>query len=201
MPVRPGPALRGFHSGFSADRLKIESQTPGPRTKRSFSYICQTVTPKTLSKLIIHDFDDFARYTGQELGVSDYLQITQEQINLFADATLDHQWIHVDPERARTESPYKTTIAHGYLTLSLLPYLWGQVVEVENVKMLVNYGIEKLRFNQAVTVGSEVRLRATLLSLTNLRGIAKAEIKVSLEIRDCPKTAMDATVVFLYHFK
>ena len=154
-----------------------------------------------MSRLIIHDFDDFARYTGQELGVSDYLKITQEQINLFADATLDHQWIHVDPERARTESPYKKTIAHGYLTLSLLPYLWGQVVEVQNVKMLVNYGIEKLRFNQAVTVDSEIRLRATLLSITNLRGIAKAEIKVSLEIRDCPKTAMDATVVFLYHFK
>lgn len=153
-----------------------------------------------MSRLIIHDFDDFARYTGQELGVSDYLKITQEQINLFADATLDHQWIHVDPERARVESPYKTTIAHGYLTLSLLPYLWGQVVEVQNVKMLVNYGIEKLRFNQAVTVGSEIRLHATLESITNLRGIAKAEIKVSLEIRGCPKTAMDATVIFLYHF-
>lgn len=153
-----------------------------------------------MSRLIIHDFDDFARYTGQELGVSDYLKITQDQINLFADATLDHQWIHVDPERARVESPYKTTIAHGYLTLSLLPYLWGQVVEVQNVKMLVNYGIEKLRFNQAVTVGSEIRLRATLESITNLRGIAKAEIKVALEIRDCPKTAMDATVIFLYHF-
>ena len=153
-----------------------------------------------MSRLIIHDFDDFARYTGQELGISDYLKITQEQINLFADATLDHQWIHVDPERARVESPYKTTIAHGYLTLSLLPYLWGQIVEVQNVKMLVNYGIEKLRFNQAVTVGSEIRLRATLVSITNLRGITKAEIKVALEIRDCPKTAMDATVILLYHF-
>lgn len=157
-------------------------------------------TSRTMSKLIIRDFDDFARYTGQELGVSDYLKITQEQINLFADATLDHQWIHVDPERARTESPYKTTIAHGYLTLSLLPYLWGQVLEVQNVKMLVNYGIEKLRFNQPVAVDSEVRLRASLVSITNLRGIAKAEIKLSIEIRDCPKTALDATVVFLYHF-
>ena len=153
-----------------------------------------------MSKLIIRDFDDFARYTGQELGVPDYLKITQEQINLFADATLDHQWIHVDPERARTESPYKTTIAHGYLTLSLHPYLWGQALEVQNVKMLVNYGIEKLRFNQPVAVDSEVRLRASLVSITNLRGIAKAEIKLSIEIRDCPKTALDATVVFLYHF-
>lgn len=154
-----------------------------------------------MSQLIINNFDEFAQYTGQELGVSDYLKITQEQINLFADATLDHQWIHVDTERAKTESPYKSTIAHGYLNLSVLPYLWAQVLKVNNVKMLVNYGIEKLRFNQPVPVGNEVRLRAALVSLTNLRGIAKAEIKVSLEIKDCPKTALDATVVFLYHFQ
>ena len=81
-----------------------------------------------------------------------------------------------------------------------MPYLWNQIIEVNNVKMVVNYGIEKLRFNQAVLVGNEVRLRAKLLSLVNLRGIAKAEIKVSLEIKDCKKTALDATVIFLYHF-
>ena len=135
--------------------------------------------------------------TEKELG----LPITQEQIDLFADATLDHQWIHVDTERARTESPYKSTIAHGYLNLSVLPYLWGQILEVNNVKMLVNYGIEKLRFNRPVLAGDAVRLRASLVSLANLRGIAKAEIKVSLEIKDSPKTALDATVVFLYHFQ
>ena len=126
--------------------------------------------------------------------------VSGAMINLFADATLDHQWIHVDPERARTESPYKTTIAHGYLTLSLLPYLWGQVLEVQNVKMLLNYGIEKLRFNQPVAVDSEVRLRASLVSITNLRGTAKADIKLSIEAWVSPKTALDATVVFLYHF-
>ena len=96
-----------------------------------------------MSRLIINNFNEFAQHIGQELGVSDYLTITQEQIDLFADATLDHQWIHVDTERARTESPYKSTIAHGYLNLSVLPYLWGQILEVNNVKMLVNYGIEK----------------------------------------------------------
>ena len=149
----------------------------------------------------INNYDEFAAYLGKNLGVSDYVELSQERINLFADATLDHQWIHVDTERAKTESPYKSTIAHGYLNLSVLPYLWAQVLKVNNVKMLVNYGIEKLRFNQPVLVGSEVRLRASLLSLTNLRGIAKAEIKVSLEIKDCPKTALDATVVFLYHFQ
>ena len=128
-----------------------------------------------MSRLIINNFNEFAQHIGQELGVSDYLTITQEQIDLFADATLDHQWIHVDTERARTESPYKSTIAHGYLNLSVLPYLWGQILEVNNVKMLVNYGIEKLRFNRPVLAGDAVRLRASLVSLANLRGIAKAE--------------------------
>jgi acyl dehydratase len=153
-----------------------------------------------MEKCIIHSYAEFENYLGKELGVSDYLKITQEQINLFADATLDHQWIHVDEARAKTESPFGSTIAHGYLTLSVLPYLWEQICEVHNIKMLVNYGIEKLRFNQAVLVNNEVRLRAKLQSLTNLRGVAKSEIEVSLEIKDSKKPAFTATVVFLYHF-
>ena len=154
-----------------------------------------------MSQLVINSYEEFEKYVGQELGVSDYLKITQEQINQFADATFDHQWIHVDVEKAKAESPFHTTIAHGYLNLSILPYLCGQIIQVNNVKMLVNYGIEKLRFNQPVLVDSDVRIRAKLVSLINLRGIAKAEIKVSLEIKDCKKTALDATVIFLYHFK
>ena len=154
-----------------------------------------------MSQLVINSYEEFEKYVVQELGVSDYLKITQEQINQFADATFDHQWIHVDVEKAKAESPFHTTIAHGYLNLSILPYLWGQIIQVNNVKMLVNYGIEKLRFNQPVLVDSDVRIRAKLVSLINLRGIAKAEIKVSLEIKDCKKTALDATVIFLYHFK
>ena len=153
-----------------------------------------------MGKLIINSFAEFEQYIGKELGISDYLKITQEQINKFAEATLDYQWIHLDRERAEKESPFKTTIAHGYLNLSVLPYLWGQIIEVNNIKMLVNYGIEKLRFNQPVLVDSEVRVRATLASLVNLRGIAKAEVHVSLEIKDNAKPAFDATNVFLYHF-
>ena len=153
-----------------------------------------------MSKLVINSFKEFEQYIGKELGVSDYLKITQDHINKFAEATLDYQWIHLDVERAKIESPYKTTIAHGYLNLSVLPYLWGQIVEVNNIKMLVNYGIEKLRFNHPVLVDNEVRVRAKLASLINLRGITKAEVNVSLEIKDNKKTAFDATVVFLYHF-
>jgi acyl dehydratase len=153
-----------------------------------------------MSKLIIRSFEEFQSYTGRELGVSDYHQITQEQINLFADATLDHQWIHTDPERAAKESPYGTTIAHGYLNLSVLPYLWEQIVEVHNNKMLVNYGIEKLKFNQPVKVNDSVRVRAKLNSIVNLRGTSKAEIDIVLEIKDNPKPAFQGTIIFLYHF-
>ena len=153
-----------------------------------------------MEKLIISSYDEFANYVGKEIGVSEYLQITQDQINLFADATMDHQWIHTDPERAKTESPFGSTIAHGYLSLSLLPYLWTQIIEVKNIKLLVNYGIEKLKFNQAILVNSEIRLRAELKSLVNLRGISKAEIKVMLEIKDQKKSALEGTLIFLYHF-
>ena len=153
-----------------------------------------------MSKLVINNFKEFEQYIGKELGVSEYLKITQEQINKFAEATLDFQWIHVDVERAKVESPYKSTIAHGYLNLSVLPYLWDQIIEVNNIKMLVNYGIENLRFNQPVLVDSEVRLRAKLESVTDLRGIAKAKINVTLEILGNNKSALEATVVFLYHF-
>lgn len=153
-----------------------------------------------MSKVIINSFDEFSQFVGREIGVSDYQKIDQEQINRFADATLDHQWIHIDTERAEKESPFGATIAHGYLTLSLLPYLWGQIIEVRNIKLLVNYGIEKLKFNEPVVVNSEVRLKAELLSLVNLRGIAKAEIRVTLEIKGSKKNALQATVLFLYHF-
>ena len=153
-----------------------------------------------MSRLVINSFQEFEQLVGKELGVSEYMTITQDQINLFADATLDHQWIHVDVEKAKNESPYKNTIAHGYLNLSILPYLWEQIVEVNNSKLTVNYGIESLRFNQPVIVNSEVRVRAKLKSIVNLRGIAKAEIQVSMEIKDNKKTALDATIVFLYHF-
>ena len=132
--------------------------------------------------------------------MSDYHQITQDQINLFADATLDHQWIHVDTEKAVKESPFGNTIAHGYLTLSLMPYLWDQIVEVRNLKMQVNYGIEKFRFNQPVLVNSRVRLVAKVIAASNLRGVTKANIGVKLEIEGNKKPAFEGEIVFLYHF-
>lgn len=151
--------------------------------------------------LVINSFEDFAAYTGKEMGVSPYVKVSQLQINQFAEATLDHQWIHTDESRAASESPFKKTIAHGYLTLSLVPYLWNQIVEVNNITMLVNYGINDLKFNQPVTVGSLVRLRVKLNTIANLRGIAKAELHAVMEIMDNPKPAFSATIILLYHFK
>ena len=151
-----------------------------------------------MSKPTIGSFEDFEKFVGKDLGVSDYLKITQEQINLFADATLDHQWIHTDPEKAKTESPFKTTIAHGYLTVSVLPYLWEQIADFKNVKMMVNYGIEQLKFMQAVTVNSEIRMTAKVVSLKNLRGTIKAELKIVIEIKDQKKPALEANIIFLY---
>lgn len=153
-----------------------------------------------MSRVIINSYEEFEKLVGQQIGISDWLEIPQERINLFADATLDHQWIHVDTERAKVESPFKGTIVHGYLTLSLLPYLWNQIIEVNNLKMMVNYGMDKMKFGQAVLSGQSVRLTADLHSLVNLRGVAKAEIKFSIEIKDQKKKALEGIATFLYYF-
>ena len=153
-----------------------------------------------MSKLVINSYEDFLPYIGQELGASGYVQLDQESISLFADATLDHQWIHVDTERVKTESQYKSTIAHGYLTLSLLPYMWDQIIEVNNIKMLVNYGMDKMRFGQPVITGSRIRLVTKLHNIQNLRGICKAEIEFHIEIEGQRKPALEGIASFLYYF-
>ena len=153
-----------------------------------------------MDKVVINNFKEFETFVGKEMGVSNYVKVTQPQINQFANATFDHQWIHTDPKRASVESPFKATIAHGYLALSLVPHLWDQIAQINNYKLLVNYGIEKLKFNQPVLVDSEVRLRVSLQAITNLRGIAKTEMNIEMEIKDQKKPAFTATLIFLYHF-
>ena len=150
--------------------------------------------------LIIKSHQEFEQYLGKELGVSRWHTVSQEQVNLFSDATLDHQWIHTDVERAKTESPFNATIAHGYLTLSLIPYLWKQIIDIQNLKMEINYGIESLRFAQPVIVGSNVRLKVKLANIVNLRGVTKATISAELEIEGQKKPAFTGDTVFLYHF-
>ena len=153
-----------------------------------------------MEKLIVRSHDEFEKLVGQQLGISEYLTVTQDQINKFADATLDHQWIHVDEERAKTEGAFGSTIAHGYLTLSLLPYMWDQMVQVENIKMLVNYGIDSFKFNQPVLVNSRIRTRVVLRSVANLRGITKIQLDICMEIEGNRKPAFEGIMTFLYHF-
>ena len=153
-----------------------------------------------MSKVIINSFEDFEAYVGQELGVSDYVELSQERICQFADATLDHQWIHVDTEKAKAESPFGTTIAHGYLTLSLLPYLWDQIIEVHNLQRMMNYGMDKMKFAQPVLSGQHVRMKTRLQELANLRGAVKTIIKFTIEIQETGKKALEGLATFIYYF-
>lgn len=153
-----------------------------------------------MEKLVITSYEDFASHLGEQLGQSKYVALDQQRINMFADATLDHQWIHVDTERAAAETPYKSTIAHGYLTMSLLPHLWYDSVDVQNVKMLVNYGMKDMKFGQPVLAGQSIRLTTTLAAIANLRGAVKAEVKFTMDIKETGKKALEGTVVFVYYF-
>ena len=150
--------------------------------------------------LTINSYSDFEKYVGKELGISEWLQVDQDRINAFADATLDHQWIHVDTERAKN-GPFGQTIVHGYLTLSLLPYMWEQIIKVNNLKMMVNYGMDKMKFGQAVKSGESIRLVTDLQSIANLRGVTKAEIKFRIEIKETGKKALEGVATFLYYFE
>lgn len=133
---------------------------------------------------------------GTHLGYSDYLEITQERVNTFADATGDHQWIHVDPERA-VKGPFGTTIAHGYLTLSLLPVLLSQAYEVHNLAMGMNYGANKVRFPSPVPVDARVRATATLLETKPISIGTQVVIAVRIEREGGDKPALVAEVVYV----
>ena len=129
---------------------------------------------------------------GRHLGYSDWLEITQERINTFADATGDHQWIHVDPERAK-DGPFGACIAHGYLTMSLVNMFLPQIVEVRGIRMGVNYGADKLRFPAPVLVGARIRGGGELIKVDDVKGGVQATIRVSVEIegKDRPACVVD----------
>ncbi len=132
---------------------------------------------------------------GTELAVSDWVEITQERVNQFADATGDHQWIHVDPERARRESPFGGPIAHGYLTLSLLPKLMSDTLEIDGTRVSVNYGVNRVRFTDPVPVGSRVRARIGLAKFERIPGGAQLFWNVTIEREGSDKPAMVAETV------
>lgn len=126
-------------------------------------------------------FEELQAKVGEEIGVGDWHTVDQDRINLFAEATGDHQWIHVDPERA-AQGPFGTTIAHGYLTLSLIPSLGGGSLPVPGAKMGINYGLDRVRFIAPVKVGSKVRARRKLLEVKEGEGFVQLKIEVTVEI-------------------
>jgi acyl dehydratase len=147
---------------------------------------------------------EFAPRVGQEIHCSDWVSITQERIREFAQATGDHQWIHVDPERAARESPWKSTIAHGYLTLSLYPLLRG-LVEADKplfpgVTRVINYGLDKLRFPNAVKSGSRVRAHCVLLKLEEVTGGLQLTEQYTVEIDGEAKPACVAEAIMRVYF-
>jgi acyl dehydratase len=144
------------------------------------------------------DVADLEKKVGDHLGYSEWETITQERVNLFAEATGDHQWIHVDPERAK-EGPFGGPIAHGYLTLSLIPALLGQVLVVQGVTMGVNYGANRVRFPAPVPVGAELRLGMTLAGVEEVQGGVQVTLDTVLEARDAPKPSCVAQVVYRFY--
>lgn len=149
---------------------------------------------------IIAGADDLKARIGEHLGYSAYVEITQERVNLFADATGDHQWIHVDVERA-AQGPFGGPIAHGFLTLSMAPALLGTVFSVSDVRMGLNYGLNRLRFPSPVPVGSQLRVGARLQEVTDLGGGAvQVVVEATFEVEGATKPACVAEVVFRYYF-
>ncbi|WP_314323070.1 MaoC family dehydratase [Paenarthrobacter ilicis] len=140
---------------------------------------------------LVVDSDTLLTMSGKDLGTTDYREITQQQINLFADATDDQQWIHVDPERAK-DGPFGAPIAHGFLTLSLIIPFWGELFDVENVTTKVNYGLDKVRFTSPVKVGSKVRMNGSIAEVTEVKGGAQIKVNATIEIEGQERPAVVA---------
>ncbi len=142
---------------------------------------------------------ELAGFSGREIAVTEWLEITQERINQFADATDDHQWIHIDPERAERDSPYGATIAHGFLTLSLLPKFLMDTVPIVGVRMAINYGLNRVRFPSAVLAGSRIRARIVLQSIRDVADAAEAAYSITVECQDAEKPCCVAELLARYY--
>jgi acyl dehydratase len=148
---------------------------------------------------VIKTLDELQRFAGRQIAVTDWLEITQERINQFADATGDHQWIHTDAERAQRESPYGTTIAHGFLTLSLVPQLVQEAVQLGGLRMAINYGLNRVRFPSAVLAGSRIRARIVLQSIRELADSIEAVFSITIESEGSDKPCCVAEWLARYY--
>jgi acyl dehydratase len=150
--------------------------------------------------IVLETVQSLKNFVGREIATTDWLLVTQDRIRQFAEATEDRQWIHVDPERARQESPYGATIAHGFLTLSLLSYFLGQAIRMpRDVRMSVNYGLNRVRFPSPVRAGTEIHARVTLQSLKELPDSVEAVFGVSMEGKTAAKPCCVAEWVVRYY--
>jgi acyl dehydratase len=153
-----------------------------------------------MPKRILDSTEALKALVGQEIAVTDWFNVTQERIQQFADATLDHQWIHVDVERARRESPFKAPIAHGFLTLSLLPHFMHEALEIkQGVRLGVNYGLNRVRFVSPVRAGSNIRARIVLQTLKEVPNGMEAVFNASVEVEDGKKPCCVAEWVVRYY--
>lgn len=143
-------------------------------------------------------FEELANMEGRELGYTDYIEVSQEQINTFADATGDHQWIHTDPDKAK-DGPFGAPIAHGFLTLSLAIPFWTELLDVTGVKTKVNYGLEKVRFPSPVKVGSKIRMSATIASVTAVGGGVQIGVDQVIEVEGGTKPAVVAHSLYRFY--
>jgi acyl dehydratase len=148
-----------------------------------------------MPKVTFESIDALRRKIGQEIALGDWMTVTQAQINLFAEATGDHQWIHLDQKRAAAESPYGTTIAHGFLTLSLIPRLMADALQLPKAKMSVNYGLNRVRFAAPVPAGKRVRARISLLGIEDVTGGVQMSWKVQIEVEGSEKPACIAETI------
>jgi acyl dehydratase len=142
---------------------------------------------------------DLKSLAGREIAVTEWMEITQERINKFADATDDHQWIHIDPERAQRESPYGSTIAHGFLTLSMLPKFLKDSLPIGDVRMAINYGLNRVRFPAAVRAGSRIRARIVLQSIRGVSDATEATYAITVECEGSEKPCCVAELLVRYY--
>lgn len=148
---------------------------------------------------IIKNLDELATWMGREVGCSEWIAIEQDRIQKFADATGDQQWIHIDAERAALESPYKSTIAHGYLTLSLLPMIFESCVRIDGIGMAINYGLDRVRFPAPVLTGQRVRGRLTLDQLGPITGGVQAHWSATVDVQNGDKPVCVAQMLTRYY--
>jgi acyl dehydratase len=147
---------------------------------------------------VAHGLDGLRKLAGADLGASDWLEIAQDRVDAFADATDDHQWIHVDVARAGT-GPFGGTIAHGYLTVALVIPLWTQILRIEGIGLALNYGLNRLRFPAPVPVGSHVRLHARVAAVDEVRDGLQLTVDFTVEVRGSDKPALVAEALYRYH--